>query len=317
MHRLGLVLGMILSALGVILSLQTALAAEPAFPAGSRIGLIPPADMTASKRFSGFENKEKESGISFVEMDPGAYPKLLLTLTDPALKRQGMNVTRRESLKLGTRPAMLISGTMAGDVGGRKWVLAVDDPGLTALVIAQVPGGRDGYSDDAIRDALKSVALRGPVSIDEQVAALPFHIGDRAGFRPVRSVAGNAILFTDGPKDDPKAAEQPILVLAAASVTSQAQNGWDQFAKGMLNANPLIRDIVIERSESFRTQGQDWQEIVARAADAGTGQPVIVMQTLRIDANRLIRLVGMTQPDQRDRDLSRFRKVIDSITVDP
>src|SRR5688500_909312 len=56
------------AALGLILSAQAAFAAEPVFPPASRIGIVPPADMMVSRRFSGFENEEKAAAINFVEM---------------------------------------------------------------------------------------------------------------------------------------------------------------------------------------------------------------------------------------------------------
>jgi hypothetical protein len=48
---------------------------------------------------------------------------------------------------------VLIGGTMTGPVQGRKWVMAVKDRDITALVIAQVRGGQDGYTEAQIRDA--------------------------------------------------------------------------------------------------------------------------------------------------------------------
>ena len=117
------------------------MAAEPVFPPASRIGLVPPEEMTVSKRFSGFENPEKAAAINFVEMPADAYQPLVNGLTKDALKRQGMSETSRENLKIGTRTGILIGGTMTGPGAGRKWVMAVKDSGVTALIIAQVRGG--------------------------------------------------------------------------------------------------------------------------------------------------------------------------------
>jgi hypothetical protein len=274
--------------------------------------------MVASKRFSGFENPDKAAGISFVEMPAEAYGELVTGLTNTALKRQGMNVTVRETVKVDGRQALLIAGTLEGPVRGRKWVLAVKDPGLTALLIAQVQGGNDGYTEAQMRDALKSVALRGPIGVDEQISALPFHIGDRAGFRPVRVLSGNSVLFTDGPKDVIKGVEQPVLILAASlNPPPQGPERRDQFARAALGANQVLRDVAVERSQSFRLKGQDWHEIVAKATDAATNQAMIITQTIRFEPDRYVRMVGMTQVDRRDQDLPRFRTVIDSIDMNP
>ncbi|MFD0461368.1 hypothetical protein ACFQY9_05225 [Microvirga aerilata] len=200
--------GFAAAALSFILSFA-AYAAEPVFPPASRIGIVPPKDMTVSKRFSGFESEEKAAAINLVEMPAEAYDPLVKGFTKDALKRQGLNETSRENLKLGEKSGVLIGGTMTGPVQGRKWVMAVKDRDITALVIAQVRGGQDGYTEAQIRDALKSVSLRAPVAIEEQISALPFRLGEKAGFRPVRVMSGNSVLFTDGPLDTIKGWSSP------------------------------------------------------------------------------------------------------------
>lgn len=306
------------AALGLLLSFQAALAAEPVFPPASRLGLVPPKDMTVSRRFSGFENEEKAAAITLVEMPAAAYEQLVGGFTREALKRQGLDETSREPVKLGDMEGMLIGGTMLGPVQGRKWLLAIKGADMAGLVVAQVRGGEDGYSEAQIREALKSVALRGPVSLEEQIAALPFRLGDTAGFRPVRVMTGNSALFTDGPKDTIKGVEQPVLIVASSlAPPPPAGERRNQFARAALNSNQILQDIKIERSESFRFRGQDWHEIVAKAVEAESGQPVIVMQTIRFESGRYVRMVGMTRVEQRDQYLPRFRAVIDGVEMNP
>lgn len=302
------------TAFGLILSVQAAFAAEPLFPPASRIGLVPPEDMTISKRFSGFENSERAAAITFTEMPPQAYDQIASSLTKQALKRQGMEETSRETVQLGSGSGLLISGTMTKPEIGRKWLLVVKDKDLTGLVVAQVLGGNDGYSDAQIVEALKSVALRHDVSLEEQVSALPFRVSETAGFRPVRVIAGNSVLFTDGPKDTITAVEQPLMILAASLQPPPPPGELRaRFARDALYANQVLKNIRIERSDSFRLKGQDWHEIVAKATEAESGQPIVVMQSIRFDNDRYVRMVGLTREEQRDQNLSRFRKIADSI----
>lgn len=303
---------------GFILSCQAALASEPVFPPASRVGLVPPQNMVLSKRFMGFENEERAAAITIAEMPPEAYDQLAAGLTKDALKRQGLDMKARETLKVGDRNGILVAGAMTGPVKGRKWVLAVKGKDMTALLIAQVQGGQDGYSEDQMRSALKSVALRGPISLDEQVSALPFRIGDKAGFRPVRVLSGNSILFTDGPEDTIKGVEQPVAIMAV-SLQPPPPPGErrDQFARSALNSNQFLRDVVFERSESFRFKGQDWHEIVARAKDAPSGEPIVVTQTIRFEPDRYVRMVGLVREGKREQVMPRFRTMIDSVDMNP
>ncbi|MFC4171200.1 hypothetical protein ACFOYU_03865 [Microvirga sp. GCM10011540] len=304
--------------IGIVLSLQAALAAEPVFPPASRVGIVPPQDMVLSKRFTGFENEERAAAITLVEMPAGAYEQLAAGMTKDALRRQGLDVTARETLKVGDATGILVAGAMTGPVKGRKWVLALKGKDLTALLIAQVEGGKDGYSEEQMRDALTSVSLRGPIPLEEQVSALPFRIADKAGFRPVRVMSGNAALFTEGPKDTIEAVEQPIAILAVSlQPPPRAGEPREQFARAALYSNEVLKDIVLERADSFRLKGQDWHEIVARAKDRASGEPVVVMQTIRFDSDRYVRMVGVVRDEKREQVMPRFRTLIDSIDMNP
>ncbi|WP_243374968.1 hypothetical protein [Microvirga solisilvae] len=302
------------AAFGFILSAQAAFAVEPLFPPASRIGMIPPQEMMISKRFSGFENEERAAAITLTEMPPQAFGQLSSNLTKEALKKQGLEMKARESVKLGSKSGILISGTMTKPEAGRKWLLLVQDKDMTGLVVAQVLGGKDGYSDAQMVGALKSVALRDDVSLDEKVSALPFRVGEKAGFRPVRVMAGNSVLFTDGPKDTIKALEQPMMILAASLQPAPPPGELrTRFAREALFSNQVLKDIRIERSEAFRLKGQDWHEIVAKAVEAESGQPIVVMQSIRFDNDRYVRMVGLTREEQRDQNLPRFRTIADGV----
>jgi hypothetical protein len=295
----------------------TAALAQPSFPPGSRVGLTPPKDMAASKRFSGFENPAKGASINVLEMPAEAYTELAKGFTKEALLRQVITLTGREDLKLDGKPAILIAGDQtAGGAKFRKWVLALSDPGTTAFIVAQSLS-EGGYSDQEMQTALKSVALRAPLSMSEQLAALPFRLGTTAGFRPVRTHSGNGVFLTDGPLDVVKAMEQPVLVVSSSFApvppTAEAR---EQFARAALAANDTVKDLRIERAEPFRLKGQDWHEIVAKGTDAASGRSVVVVQTIRFGQGRSLRMIGITRTETRDRDLPRFRAVIDAAETD-
>ena len=182
--------------------------------------------------------------------------------------------------------------------------MAVKDADMTGAHHRAGARRRDGYSEAQMREALKSVALRGPVSLEEQVSALPFRIGDKAGFRPVRVIVGQlGPVHATGRRTSIKAVEQPIVIVAASlNAAAPCRRQRDQFARAALNSNQILKDIKVERSESFRFKGQDWHEIVAKAVEAESGQPIIVMQTIRFEPDRYVRMVGLSRVEQRDRE---------------
>ena len=304
--------------LWLALALRAA-AAETVFPPGSRLGLTPPKDMAPSARFTGFESPANSAAITFVEMPPEAYATLSRELTAAGLRTQGFALHKRETVRTASGEAILFTGEQAG-LPVRKWLLVASDPSLTAFVIAQAvrPDAGASYTDEEMRTVLTSVAVRPPLTIEDQIAALPFRLGERAGFRPVRTLAGNALLLTDGPRDTIATAEQPILIVArsADAGPGQSPDKRDAFARGALVSVEMARDLVLERAQSFRQGGADWHEIVARGLNPASREPIVVMQTIRFAPAGYVRAVGIVRAQDRTALLPRFRAVIDSVTVD-
>lgn len=296
-----------------------AAAAEPVFPPSSRFGFTPPADMVPSKRFSGFERIEGGATVSVVELPPAAFVDLEKNFTDENLKSQGFIVSNREAIKVaGDVDAVLFAGEqpVAEPPGAptiKKWLLLVGEPTVTGIIIAQsVP---DAATEETMRGMLTGVRIRPALTLDELVAALPFRVGNAAGFRPVRVLAGNSVLMTLGPKEEVNNLDQPILVLAQAVQPPPTPEQRDAFAKAALYSNQTMKDFVIERSQSYRQNGVDWHEIVARAKDLPTDTPVVVSQTIRFAPDGYLRAVGVVRAEQRDGTLSLFRDVIDSVQM--
>ena len=293
-------------------------AAEAVFPPGSRFGFEPPGDMVVSRRFTGFERRGGGATVSVVELPPNAFAELVTNFTDANLLSQGLAVEKREPVKIGEAEGMLFSGEQPADPGTpgptvRKLLLLVGDPTVTGLIVAQfLP---DSETEAAMRALVTGVKVRPALSLTQQVDALPFRITDSAGFRPVRVLAGNSVLLTAGPKDQMLNMEQPILVLAQAVQQPPNAEQRDAFARAALYANQTMKDFVIERAQSYRQNGIDWHEIVARAVDVPTNKAVVVAQTIRFAPDGYLRAVGVVREDQRDGTLAKFREVVDSVQV--
>lgn len=298
---------------------QTAPRQEAVFPPSSRFGFSAPANMVVSKRFTGFERRGGGAVVSVVELPGPAFTEMEQSFTDETLKAQGLVVRNREAVTLadGLEGVLFTGEATASDAQGvpavNKWLLIVGGTDVTGLVIAQAASGTE--SEESIRSMLTSVKLRPALGLDEQVAALPFRIGDPAGFRPVRALAGNSMLMTLGPRDQISAMEQPILVIAQAFQAPTPQEQRDGLARQALFANQTMKDFQIERSQSYRQNGVDWHEIVARAVDVPTDSPVVVAQTIRFNPDGYIRAVGVTRADQRSDVLPLFRQVVDSLQM--
>lgn len=303
-------------AIFVFFVLSQAAFAEPVFPPGSRIGLEPPKEMELSKRFSGFEDAERLTSITIVEMPSAAFQQVSADLSKSEVKRQGLQERSRQTFKVGESEAILVSGVQSakGEKVG-KWILAIADNDMTGFVIAQSPAGRTGYSDKDMIKALKSVVIRAPLSFEEQALSLPFVVGEKEGFRIVRVVSGNSVVLTDGPRDNNLEGSQPVVVIGASPGAPVEVKAREAFAKQALGSTQNLRNLSVERSEGFRMKGDDWYEIVARATDVVTGRPVVVMQTIRFRDNGYLRMLAMVKAEDRVGTLTRFRNIIDNVEL--
>jgi hypothetical protein len=292
-----------------------AVAADPVFPTASRIGMVPPAGMQPATTFPGFEDTSKGAFIRLIALPAQAFAEIEKTMTNDAIKKQGMVVEKRETLKLPTGNAILVlvkQDTPAGRL--RKWLLIAPLENLTAMVSFEIQAkSPPPYSDETVRAALATLTARSTVPDNEQLMLVPFRISDTAGLRLVRVVPGVAAQFTDGPKDTLEALDQPQLVIAAAGGGPQQTGDRDQFARNALSGLPPMKEVRIASSESMRIGGQPGHEIRALGKDAQTGAEIEIVQWLRFGTGAYLRILGLAPKESWTEAFTRFRAVRDGL----
>ncbi|TVR07788.1 MAG: hypothetical protein EA385_11745 [Salinarimonadaceae bacterium] len=286
------------------------------FPSGLSIGIVPPEGMFPAIEFLGFEDRRTGAAITIFELPADAFERVVADFTDENLREQGFIDPQSEEVSVeGAREALLITGEQdLGRLVISKTILIAAGEERTALVVAERISDSARYDDAMMRDALMTVSFRPPPSLEELIEALPFRVGDLAGFRPVGVVANASVVLTDGPLDDSPDLAQPILLVANVPGGAIPSDQRDAFARQALFAIQDVRDIRVERSESFRQRNAEWHEVLARARTE-TGQDAVVIQTFRFTTDGLIRVVGLAREEERSQWLPRFRRLIDS--VDP
>src|SRR5690606_27429381 len=176
----------ILGLLCCSLSPPGAARAEPVYPANGVVGLEPPKGMTEAPNFAGF-TRDDGASILIVEMPPEAFVDVATKFNADGLASQMEVEGAVQELTLDNDvKALLVRGRQsAHGIRFRKWVLLARHAATTALVTVQIPDTDTSYSDADIVSALQSLRIRARASTEAQIDALPFSIGDRAGFRPV------------------------------------------------------------------------------------------------------------------------------------
>ena len=128
------------AALGLSLIAAPALAADPIYPTGSRVGLVPPAGMVKSDKFDGFADPNEEAAILINVLPAAAYSQIEKTVDPEAAKKQGVHIDKREPITLSAGKGVLLSGwQMAEGFRFRKYLLLLAADDLTVLLTIQVP----------------------------------------------------------------------------------------------------------------------------------------------------------------------------------
>jgi hypothetical protein len=299
----------------------------PVFPTGSRIGLVPPPGMVPSTTFNGFVDPAKNAGIIITVLPAEAYGSMAKSMSEDALKKQGVTVEKHETVQLGIGKGDLVEGTQPSPEGKlfRKWLLLVPTHGITAAITVQTPDSDKTYSDSVVRAALASLTVRSDIPASEYFKLLPFTIGDLAGFRVVNLIPGRAVLLIDAPAYPHMIATNglPDYEFNARCIITVAPNGPTDpgqranLARIAFNSIDGIKDVHLTMAEPVRLNGQEGFETVASAKDANSGANVMVIQWLRFAGGGFLQMIGISRAEIWDQELTRLRTIRDSIGFRP
>jgi hypothetical protein len=304
--------------LALVLGAPLARAADLTYPPGSRIGMVPPPGVTTSANFFGFEDRDNNVAIITVALPVEAYVDLEGSVSADGLKRQGIALESKEPMPFEGGKAFLVIGRQDIDNAKvRKWILVASAPSLTALVTAQIPDtARERYPDDAIRAALRTVAVRSTVPTEEQLGLLPFTVADLAGFKVGGVVPGRAVMLSDAAPEvsTTGAGVLESHIFVAVGPGGPAQNSErDGFARDVFATIPGIREVRVTTAEPLRIAGQQGYQIIAEAKDPSGLRSVTVVQWLRFGGSAYLQMVGIARTEAWKDAYPRFRTVRDGI----
>jgi hypothetical protein len=302
------------AALACLVLAPAAQAADPIFPVGSRVGLVPPAGMVVSKSFLGFEDVAKDSAMLIAAQPPAAFPEIERSLATDELKKNGITVENREEMKFDFGKGTLVIAKQTADkILYRKWLLNVQTNDLTALVNVQIPEQETAYPDAAIRAALATLAVRATIPDAEKLSLLPFTLSDLGGFHVENVLPGRAVMLVDTPDSVPTDTFNPRMFVAAFDGGPSDKDDHAQFARMTFGQIVGIKDVQITMSEPLRVGGQSGFQTTAQAKDMKTGDDIMVAQWLRFGSGGFMQMIGMAKADVWTTVLTRLRAVRDGV----
>jgi hypothetical protein len=298
------------AALALLAISLPARAADPIFPPGSRIGLVPPPGMVTSRTFPGFEDPDKNAAILITTLPAAAYAELEKSSVAEAFKKQGVTFEKREPIQLGFGKGFIVTGKQVTDKASyRKWLLTAPADGLTALISVQAPEQDKTYTDAAIHAALSTVAVRDSVPDTERLSLLPFTVAEMSGFHIEDVLPGRALMLVDSPNGSLHAR----LLIAALQGGPIDANNRDTFARLAFDEIGGIRDVHITMAEPLRIGGQAGYQTVAQAKDTQSGTDIMVVQWLRFGSGGFLQMIGIARADAWADVFNRLRAIRDGV----
>jgi hypothetical protein len=290
----------------------SALAADPIFPPGARLGMTPLVGLVPAKAFTGFETEDQSVKVLIAELPASAYGEVMNAFkTNPALATGA----KPESLETGAGTAYYTAETAKNASGTfRHYSMILSGGAFSGYVDVQVPENATKiYSDDAVRQMLASAVIRKEVPVDEQLALMPFKVGDLGDFKNVRALgATGALLLADG--DEMTGFETaPFMVVGLMPSAPAQPDDRARFAEQTARAIPGMHNGRITMSEPVRIGGVAGYETRIDAASGKDDTPVTLVQWLRFGGQGSLRIIGSAPRDQWEKAFPRFRAVRDGV----
>jgi len=301
----------LLSALAwLVVTMGGAVAADPVFPQGSRIGMTPLVGLAPAKGFSGFETEDKTVKVLVAELPQAAYGEVV-----NAFKAGPASGPKPESLETGAGTAYYTVENAKNASGAiRHYAMILSGGTFSGYVDVQVPENATKiYSDDAVRQMFASAVLRKEVPVTEQLALMPFKVSELGDFKNVRALgATGALLLADG-EETTGFEIAPFMVIGLMAAAPTQADDRARFADQAARAIPGMHSGRITMSEPVRIDGMAGYETRIDATSGRDDTPVTLVQWLRFGSGGSLRIIGSAPRDQWEKAFPRFRAVRDGI----
>lgn len=296
-----------------VFAVHPANAADPVYPPGIRVGLVPANGLSLAKNFTGFQSADE--GVKVIT---GELPAAAFASVEAAQKAgpQAGNSPRIDPLQTASGPGYVTSENgKNAETNVRLYSLIVSGETFSGYVAVQVTeAASKTYPDEAIRTVLSSVSLRKTVPTDEQLALLPFKMNELGSFKTVRTVViGSAILLSDDIEQKDAEGGAPYMLVSLVPAAPGTPDERDRFARQAVAVAPGLNNGRITSSEPVRIDGAPGFETRVDATAGKDEKPVQLVQWLRFGGGVTLRILAVAKKDDWAKAFPRFRAVRDGI----
>ena len=272
---------------------------------GTSVALTPPEGFVAANRFPGFMKESTGSSIMVSEI-PGPLGKVTAGFSDQKrMQAKGMKLLSRSSTEVDGYKAILLHveqsayGTLF-----KKWLVAVDRAGATALMVATYPQAED-QQGESLKAAILAATFAKPADATD---ALSFTAKPMAPFQVAKVLGQNMILSPDGrfPVQDEKV---PFMILGLSVSENLSVSDRKAFAERRITKTATVNTIRVNQSTRVKIGDLSGYTTTASGEGADAGTPLSIYQVVLFDTSGYCLIQGITPSAEKSTYMPVFENI--------
>ncbi len=280
--------------------------------AGTRVSMIPPSGFTPSERFPGYSQESTGSSIMIVEF-PSSFAETSSGLSTPsALSRKGMVLLKKQDVVVAGKSGILAQVKQNfPEAEYLKWLLVFGDEKASVLITAAFPKELESQLSEAMKASILTASLNSQKNVPP-TEGLNFSITEKGGLRLAKRMA-NLLLYTRDGVFPSKDLNDPIFVVGQSFGVVDIGDA-EAFAKARLRQTAEVTDIEIEHSTKVAIDNLEGYEIVAKARDRQSEQPMVIYQVMLFEERGYFLTTGLVSSQNGQSWLMVFREMAASFS---
>ncbi|MEL6478523.1 MAG: hypothetical protein AAFR17_14435 [Pseudomonadota bacterium] len=299
--------------LAALLSVATA-QAEPVTLPGTSITIEVPEGFEVAREFSGLQNPETSASFLIATLPAEAEPQLsalfeTMEMARTAFSARGIDITGEIDLEEEATPHPAYSGVQqAQGVEFTKWLALYTGEEVLLVTYQSPPEVAD--PPETIEAVFNSIRFGAALSLEEQLAALPYRVTDLGGMRITGTSAGSAVSMTIGEADIDPESKQPFLFIAPSlgNAFVETPDPLTESAR-LLGSISTVEIGEVESEADVSVAGWPGKRLEATAVDRDSRRDLRVVQWVGFSERSYIRIIGLAPADLWDEALPAFEAV--------
>lgn len=272
---------------------------------GTSASLPPPSGFVPAERFPGFMKESTGSSIMVSEV-PGPYAEVTAGFSDKRqMQAQGMTILDHSLVKVDGQRAMLLNveqsayGTLF-----QKWMLAVERPDGTALIVATCPKV-EARQGEELKAAILAAAFGKPSAPED---ALAFAATPVAPFQ-IAKVLGQNLILSPGGRFPLKDENTPLMVLGLSASENLAIAEQKAFAEHRIVTTATVKNITVQQTSPVTIGRLSGYATTANGIGEDAATPLTIYQILLFDKSGYAVIQGVTPTAQKDKYIPIFDQI--------